>query len=133
MRVLVTGASGQLGYDMCRELEQRGTDFWGVSSKELDLTVPETVRACVHGYVPDAVIHCAAYTAVDRAEDDRDRCWAVNAEGTRTLARCCREVEAKLLYISTDYVFPGTGEQFYKPEDPTGPLNEYGKSKLAGE
>lgn len=133
MKILVTGASGQLGYDVARELERRGIACRGVSSKDFDLTSPAEVRACVKDYAPEAVIHCAAYTAVDQAEDEPELCWAVNAEGTRALASVCRELGAKMLYISTDYVFPGTGEQLYEPEDPVGPLNLYGKSKLAGE
>ena len=82
---------------------------------------------------PDAVIHCAAYTKVDQAEEEPEQCWAVNAAGTKNIAAACRRIHAKMLYISTDYVFPGTGEQFYEPADPVGPVNTYGRSKLAGE
>ncbi len=133
MKILVTGASGQLGYDVVQELERWGTAYRGVSSRDFDLTFPEAIRAYVKDYAPDAVIHCAAYTAVDKAEDEPELCWAVNAEGSRALAAACREIGAKMLYISTDYVFPGAGERLYEPEDPVGPLNMYGKSKLAGE
>ena len=87
----------------------------------------------MQSYRPDAVIHCAAYTKVDLAEDEPERCWAVNADGTRNLAAACREIGAKMLYISTDYVFPGTGEQFRRTDDPVSPVNTYGRSKLAGE
>lgn len=133
MRILVTGASGQLGYDVERELERRGIEHLGTSSRELDITDREAVERLMAAYRPDAAIHCAAYTKVDLAEDEPERCWAVNADGTRNMAAACREIGAKLLYISTDYVFPGTGERSYETGDPTGPVNTYGRSKLAGE
>lgn len=133
MRILVTGASGQLGYDVERELERRGIEHLGTSSRELDITDREAVERLMAAYRPDAAIHCAAYTKVDLAEDEPERCWAVNADGTRNLAAACREIGAKMLYISTDYVFPGTGERSYETGDPTGPVNTYGRSKLAGE
>lgn len=133
MKVLVTGASGQLGWDVCRELERRGIPFRGASSKDFDLTTPGDVRAYIAEYAPESVIHCAAYTAVDRAEDEPELCRAVNVEGTRIIAQCCRELGAKMLYISTDYVFPGDGERPYEVDDETGPLNVYGRTKLEGE
>lgn len=133
MKILVTGVSGQLGYDVERELERRGIEHLGTSSKELDITDREAVERLMERYRPDAVIHCAAYTKVDLAEDEPERCWAVNADGTRNMAAACRKTGAKLLYISTDYVFPGTGERSYETGDPTGPVNTYGRSKLAGE
>lgn len=133
MKILVTGVSGQLGYDVERELDQRGIEHLGTSSRELDITDREAVERLMERYRPDAVIHCAAYTKVDLAEDEPERCWAVNADGTRNLAAACRRTGAKLLYISTDYVFPGTGERSYGTGDPTGPVNTYGRSKLAGE
>ncbi len=133
MRILVTGASGQLGYDVERELERRGIEHLGTSSRELDITDREAVERLMAAYRPDAAIHCAAYTKVDLAEDEPERCWAVNADGTRNMAAACRKIGAKLLYISTDYVFPGTGERSYETGDPTGPVNTYGRSKLAGE
>lgn len=133
MRVLVTGVSGQLGYDVARVLAQRGIEYRGTSSKDLDITDRAAVEHLMQAYRPDAVIHCAAYTKVDLAEDEPERCWAVNADGTRNLAAACREIGAKMLYISTDYVFPGTGEQFRRTDDPVSPVNTYGRSKLAGE
>lgn len=133
MKILVTGVSGQLGYDVERELERRGIEHLGMSSKELDITDREAVERLIETYRPDAVIHCAAYTKVDLAEDEPERCWAVNTDGTRNVAAACRKTGAKLLYISTDYVFPGTGERSYETDDPTGPVNTYGRSKLAGE
>ena len=133
MKVFVTGASGQLGYDVCEELKRRKVDYVGTSSGELDITDPEAVERTLQTIHPDAVIHCAAYTKVDQAEEEPEQCWAVNAAGTKNIAAVCRRIHAKMLYISTDYVFPGTGEQFYEPADPVGPVNTYGRSKLAGE
>lgn len=133
MKVLVTGVSGQLGRDVCRELERREIEYIGASSRDFDLTDPEAVRGYVMDCAPDAVIHCAAYTAVDKAEDEPEKCRAVNVGGTRVIARCCRELKAKILFISTDYVFPGSGERMYETDDPTGALNVYGESKVEGE
>lgn len=133
MKVFVTGASGQLGYDVCLELERRGIAHKGVSSKELDIRDGAAVKRELEEYNPDVVVHCAAYTKVDRAEDEPELCDAINAEGTRNIAEVCAQIRAKLLYISTDYVFPGTGERFYEPDDPTGPLSVYGRTKLEGE
>lgn len=133
MKILVTGATGQLGHNVCRELSDRKIEYCGMSAVEMDITDREKVQDCISSCHPDAVIHCAAYTAVDRAEDEAERCRAVNAEGTQNIALACRQFGAGMVYISTDYVFPGTGERFYRPEDPTGPLNVYGQSKLEGE
>ena len=133
MKILVTGATGQLGHDVCGILSQRGIKHKGVSSADFDITSKESTQAFLENYQPDAVIHCAAYTKVDLAEDEAERCMCVNAEGTRNIAEACRECGAKLLYVSTDYVFPGTGEKPWETDDATGPLNVYGKSKLAGE
>ena len=133
MKNLVTGESGQLGYDVCLELQRRGVAHKGLSSKELDIRDAAAVQRMLEEYRPDGVIHCAAYTRVDRAEEEPEACFAVNALGTRNIARACALTGAKLLYISTDYVFPGTGENPYEPEDETGPLSVYGKSKLEGE
>lgn len=133
MKVLVTGVSGQLGYDVGLELARRRIEYMGTSSKELDITDQAAVNRLMEDYRPDTVIHCAAYTKVDLAEDEPERCWAVNVNGTRNLAAACRKIGAKMVYISTDYVFPGTGEQFYETTDPVGPVNTYGRSKLVGE
>ena len=133
MKILVTGVTGQLGYDCVKQLEREGQDVRGVSSKDFPLTEPVKMEAYLKKFKPEAVIHCAAYTAVDRAEDEPEACRAVNAEGTRNLARLCREMDAKLIYISTDYVFPGTGEEAYAEDAPTSPVNVYGDSKLEGE
>lgn len=133
MKVFVTGASGQLGREVLRVLAFRGIEGLGVSSRELDITDEAAVQTVLRDFAPDAVIHCAAYTQVDRAEEERELCRLVNAEGTRYIARVCRELGAKLVYVSTDYVFPGTGERAWQPDDTTAPLNEYGRSKLMGE
>ena len=133
MKVFLTGISGQLGYDVARELKKRKLDFMGVSSRELDIRDPLAVDAMLTDYRPDAVIHCAAYTKVDHAEEEAEVCWDVNAEGTKNIASVCRRLGARLIYISTDYVFPGNGERFYEPDDPVSPLNVYGMSKYAGE
>ena len=117
MRVFVTGASGQLGYDVCKELTRRGIENRGVSVEDLDITDRKAVEAALENNRPDAVIHCAAYTAVDKAEDEAEQCWAVNVDGTRNLAVSCKAIGAKMLYISTDYVFPRLGKQFYEVTD----------------
>lgn len=133
MKVLVTGATGQLGYDVCRVLSARGIENIGLGSKDCDITSETEVKALFEKERPDALIHCAAYTKVDNAEEDAERCWSVNVDGTRNLAAVCREQGVKMLYISTDYVFPGDGEEYYRPEDAYGPKGNYGRTKLAGE
>ena len=133
MKVLVTGVTGQLGYDTARVLRGRGVEVVGATREQMPLDDSARTRAFVLETRPDAVIHCAAYTAVDRAEDERELCHAINAEATRAIAGACEKIGAKLVYISTDYVFPGTGENFYETDDETGPCNSYGASKLAGE
>ncbi len=133
MKVLVTGASGQLGHDVCKELSARSINCWGICSRELDITDHAAVQRTLTDYSPDAVIHCAAWTKVDAAEDNPETAFAVNATGTGYIANACKTIDAKLLYLSTDYVFPGNGERFYEPDDQPNPLNVYGASKLAGE
>ncbi len=133
MRVFLTGASGQIGYDVARKMGQLGIEFIGVSSKDLDVTNRYAVLQRISHYKPDALIHCAAYTAVDKAEDEPEKCWAVNVDGTRNVAEACRLVDAKMLYLSTDYVFDGRKTSAYEINDIPKPLNEYGKSKYAAE
>lgn len=133
MKVVVTGATGQLGYDVCRVLTEREIEHIGLGSKDCDISSAAEVNALFTRERPDALIHCAAYTKVDNAEEDAERCWSVNVDGTRNLAAACRAYGVKMLYISTDYVFPGTGEQFRRTDDPVSPVNTYGRSKLAGE
>ena len=133
MKVLVTGVTGQLGFDVMRELEAAGIPAKGCSRKEFSLTDHAAARACIEDYAPDVVVHCAAYTAVDKAEDEAELAQAVNADAVRNIAEVCLDIGAKLIYISTDYVFPGDGEEFYEPDALKGPTNAYGRSKLAGE
>lgn len=133
MKVLVTGVGGQLGYDVCRVLTARNIEHRGVDIADFDITDGKSTQDYITAYHPDAVIHCSAWTAVDKAEDELEKVRAVNTEGPRNIAAACKETGAKMLYISTDYVFPGTGERFYEPEDPTGPLGAYGETKLGGE
>lgn len=132
-KVLVTGANGQLGYDVIKELTKRNIECVGVDHSDFSITDKEAVKTYINDYKPTAVIHCAAYTAVDAAEDDIELCYAVNETGSQYIAEACKAVGAKMMYISTDYVFPGTGDTFYEPNDPKGPQNVYGAAKLAGE
>lgn len=133
MKVFITGVSGQLGYDVAKTLDARGIEYVGISSKELNICDRVAVMTELADYAPDVVIHCAAYTKVDLAEDEPGKCWAVNVDGTRNIAEACSQLGAKMVYISTDYVFPGEGDKPYEVDDPVRPLNTYGRSKLAGE
>lgn len=133
MKILVTGVGGQLGYDVCKVLATRKIEHKGVDIVDFDITDPQATREYILAYRPDAVIHCSAWTAVDSAEDEPEKCRAVNVGGTRNIAAGCKEIGAKMLYISTDYVFPGSGARFYEPDDLTGPLGVYGQTKLEGE
>lgn len=133
MKILVTGVGGQLGYDVCKVLDARKIENKGVDLADFDITDAQATREYIVSYHPDAVIHCSAWTAVDKAEDALETVRAVNTEGARNIASACKEIGAKMLYLSTDYVFPGTGDRFYEPDDPTGPLGAYGATKLGGE
>ena len=134
MKVLVTGVKGQLGFDVVNELEKRGHTAIGVDVDTMDITNPEQVESVIKANMPEAVIHCAAYTAVDLAEDNKELCDKINGEGTENIAKVCKEINAKLMYISTDYVFNGEGERPWEPDDKvTTPLNEYGYAKYLGE
>lgn len=146
MLVFVTGVNGQLGYDTVKELLSRGHRVIGSGTAaecrcaceycRLDITDTVAVNAALMRIKPDAVIHCAAWTAVDAAEDDenRGRVYAVNVDGTANIASVCSTLDCKLLYISTDYVFDGQGDEPWRPDCRTyAPLNVYGRSKLEGE
>ena len=150
MKVFVTGVGGQLGYDVVNELERRGFEAVGsdiaehysgigeitVPYVQLNITDQEAVAATINSIKPDAIIHCAAWTAVDAAEDDdnKEKVHAINALGTKYIAEAARAVDAKMVYISTDYVFDGKGERPWEPDDKCyAPLNVYGQSKLDGE
>lgn len=134
MKVLVTGAKGQLGYDVVKELEKRGHTAVGVDIQEMDITDPNAVDNVITHAMVDAVIHCAAYTAVDAAEDNLGICNKINVDGTSNIAKVCKKLDIKMIYISTDYVFDGQGTRPWEPDDKvTEPLNAYGMSKYAGE
>ena len=133
MRVLVTGYAGQLGYDTIRLLEARGIECRGVDMQDFDLTDGQAVKDYVQTYRPNAIVHCAAYTNVDKAESQPEICAAVNGMGTVNIVRAALSVGAKVVFISTDYVFPGTGDQPWKINDAYGPRNVYGMSKVQGE
>ena len=134
MKVMVTGAKGQLGTDVVTELESRNIEPIGVDIEEMDITDPEAVMNVIGDTKPDAVIHCAAYTAVDAAEDNEDVCRRINADGTRNIAKACQKYNLPMMYISTDYVFNGEGEEPWDPDDLNRePLNTYGQTKYEGE
>lgn len=154
MKVFVTGVAGQLGHDVVNELVSKGIEAVGsdlapayagiaddtpVTTAEyvsLDITDEQAVKEAILAVKPDAVIHCAAWTAVDAAEDEdkQAKVFAINAEGTENIARACRAIDAKMMYISTDYVFDGQGEKPWEPDcTDYAPLNVYGASKLMGE
>lgn len=133
MKVLVTGANGQLGYDVVEELRKQNIEYYGATRKDFDLIDFKATENFITGYMPDVVIHCAAYTAVDKAEDERGLCYLVNASATENIAEVCKKINAKMLYISTDYVFDGTKDGFYEVDDKPNPINVYGKTKLLGE
>lgn len=133
MRVLVTGAKGQLGHDIMNELKKRGLVPIGVDVEEMDITDPAACDRVITESAADAVIHCAAYTAVDAAEDQVDLCRRINADGTRNVAEVCRKRNIRMMYISTDYVFDGEGTRPWEPDDERHPLNVYGQTKYEGE
>lgn len=148
MKVLVTGVAGQLGHDVMNELAKRGHEGVGTDIVaeadmntdmpyvSLDITNKEAIEKIIGEIKPDAVVHCAAWTAVDMAEDDENvaKVRAINADGTRNIAKACADINAKMMYISTDYVFDGQGERPWEPDcKDYKPLNVYGQTKLEGE
>ena len=133
MKVLVTGANGQLGYDVVKELQKQNIECYGATRKDFDIIDFEAIEKFITNYMPDVVIHCAAYTAVDKAEDEQGLCYLVNASATENIAQICKKIDAKMVYISTDYVFDGTKKDFYEVDDKPNPINVYGKTKLLGE
>lgn len=136
MKVLVTGVKGQLGFDCLNELTKRGHEAIGIDIQELDITDNAAVHSYIKNINPEAVIHCAAWTAVDAAEDEENipKVRAVNADGTRNIAEVCKELGCKMMYISTDYVFNGEGAEPWKADcNDYKPLNVYGQTKLEGE
>ena len=134
MKVLVTGAAGQLGHDVVIELEKRGHTAIGVDVMDMDITDAAACARVIAQSAPDAVIHCAAWTAVDAAEDSEEACRRVNALGTRNIAEVCKALDVRMMYISTDYVFSGEGETPWQPDcREYAPISVYGKTKLEGE
>ena len=136
MKLLVTGVNGQLGHDVVNELKRRGHNAIGVDIEEMDITDDSCVWKVIHETSPEGVIHCAAWTAVDAAEDveNREKVMAINAGGTRSIALACKNLDIPMMYLSTDYVFDGQGDTPWEPDQKNyAPLNVYGESKLAGE
>jgi len=133
MKILVTGVKGQLGYDVVQEGEKRGLEMFGTDVDNMDITDAGQVKQVIERYKPDAVIHCAAYTAVDAAEDNQELCRKINVDGTRNIAEVCRSLDIPLMYFSTDYIFNGRGENFWNEDDEKQPLNVYGQTKYEGE
>ena len=132
MKILVTGARGQLGAELCRQL---GPTAIGLTRAELDLEWLDDIEAAIAAHQPDVVINCAAFTQVDRAETEKELCWRINAHAVERLARVCERLACRLIQISTDYVFGADANRSrpYEECDSTGPLGEYGRSKEAGE
>lgn len=133
MRILVTGARGMLGTDLICLLEENEHEVFATDIQELDITRKESLHEMVGAIFPDAIINCAAYTNVDKAEEEPDKAFRINGLAVRNLAHVCRDLGIDLCHISTDYVFDGEKNGAYVPDDPPHPINTYGASKLAGE
>ena len=151
MKCFVTGVNGQLGHDVMNEIDRRGMEGIGSDISEVYMGMPDGSAVCTMPYQklditdaeevmnvlrrvrPEVMIHCAAYTAVDAAEENEALCRKVNAEGTRNIATACKELDIKMIYISTDYVFDGTGERPWEPDDKQAPVSVYGQTKYEGE
>lgn len=136
MRIFVTGVKGQLGHDVSNECRKRGYEVIGVDIEDMDITDAAAVDSVITEASPDVVVHCAAWTAVDAAEEDANiaKVRAVNADGTRNIADVCKKLDCKMIYISTDYVFDGQGDKPWEPDCKAySPLNVYGQTKLDGE
>lgn len=135
MRILVIGESGQLGQELSNLLYQKGINFLGTTSESMDITVFKEVNKTILDYKPDVIFDCAAYTSVDKAEEEPGKTtnWNVNVNGTRYVAKIAESIGATLVYISTDYVFDGKSKDMYEEDSKTNPLNEYGKAKCEAE
>lgn len=133
MRVLITGCAGQLGHDVYELLKAKGENCLAADKADFDLTNADSTTGFVQAFRPDAVVHCAAYTAVDKAEEDSINCYAVNVTGTKNLCTACKNLDVKFVYVSTDYVFDGEKKEPYETEDKTNPQTVYGLTKLGGE
>lgn len=133
MKVLVTGAKGLLGKDIVKRLNELGIENKGVDIEDFDIVSQEDTLKAVKEYLPDVIVNCAAYTAVDRAEEQRELCYAVNVIGAQNIARACAKVNAKLIHFSTDYVFDGKGQAPFEVDSPINPINYYGYTKAESE
>lgn len=133
MKILVTGVKGQLGYDVIKVLNRRNIECLGVDIGDFDITDFDATQKFIKNYKPTAIIHCSAYTAVDKAENNKELCRLVNFQGAKNIALVCKEIDAKMIYISTDYIFPGVGALEYEINDEVEPLSVYGQTKLEGE
>lgn len=133
MKLLVTGVKGQLGYDIVKECKKREIEAVGVDVEEMDITDAKKVEDVIKAGNYDAVVHCAAWTAVDKAEDEVEACTKVNVDGTKNIANVCNELDIPMMYFSTDYVFNGEGDQLWNEYDQRNPLNVYGQTKYEGE
>jgi dTDP-4-dehydrorhamnose reductase len=131
--VLITGVNGQLGHDVKKRLTALGIESFGVDLPAVDITNKDQTEELILRIRPDVIVHCAAYTDVDRAEDEQEKCYKVNVSATRNIAEACKMIDAKMVYISSDYVFDGSGEKPHLENDPTNPINYYGFSKEKGE
>lgn len=131
--ILVTGVNGQLGFDVVKELSRRNIECLGIDKSELNIIDSNAVNEYISKLKPQCVIHCAAYTAVDKAEDEEETCSKVNVYGTENIAKACKNIDAKMIYISTDYVFDGQGETPFDIDGNINPLSVYGKTKYEGE
>lgn len=132
-KILVTGAKGMLGRDLCPTLEDAGFETVETDIDTLDITDLSQVESVLNIEKPDAVVHCAAYTNVNKAEEDIETAMKINAQGTENLAKICAKLDIPIVYVSTDYVFDGTKKEAYLPYDKTNPINAYGLTKLKGE
>lgn len=131
--ILVTGVNGQLGYDVVKELNKRNIQNLGIGKNELDITDTNAVNEYIIKLRPECVVHCAAYTAVDKADVEEKMCRKVNVDGTENIAKACKEIDAKMIYISTDYVFDGKGNKPFEVYGHIEPHSVYGKTKYEGE
>lgn len=130
---IVSGANGQLGSDVCAILKEKNIPYIGTDVDTLDITDEKTIESFFDSHEVSCFIHCAAYTAVDKAESEKELCMAVNFKGTENIAKQCEKFGAKMLYVSTDYVFGGKGDKPFETDDEKSPLNVYGESKYLGE
>lgn len=133
IKVLVTGVKGQLGHDVMKRLNRSNYECIGVDIDDFDITDYNAVATFIKRYNPDVVVHCSAYTAVDKAEENQKLCYQVNVVGSENIAKVCGEIGAKMVYLSTDYVYNGMGDRPHKTTDEAAPLSTYGRTKLQGE